>query len=136
MSSVSSLLQLILFSAAHRKTNLDSEATGWKKGATESELGDLRTSHSVEADEVNREKTEEWKGKKKIRLLPLFFFFFLHKDGDTGRLSAASSLSNLHVVGREKAVGASAHASPPTLVDHLDVGDDVIGVEGYLVVAG
>lgn len=65
-----------------------------------------------------------------------FFFFFLHKDGDTGRLSAVSSLSNLHVVGREKAVSASAHASPPTLVDHLDVGDDVIGVEGYLVVAG
>lgn len=59
-----------------QETNLDSEATGWKKGATESELGDLRTSHSVEADEVNREKTKEWKGKKKIRLLPLFFFFF------------------------------------------------------------
>lgn len=48
----------------------------------------------------------------------------------------ASSLPNLHVVGWEKAVGASAHASPPALVDHLDVGDDVVGVEGYLVVSG
>lgn len=61
---------------------------------------------------------------------------FLHKDGDTGHLRGASSLPNLHVVGWEKAVGASAHASPPALVDHLDVGDDVIRVEGYLVVAG
>ena len=77
-------------------------------------------------------------GKERRRFVSslFFFFFFLHEDGDTGRLSAASSLSHLHVVGREKAVGASAHASPPTLVDHLDVGDDVIGVEGYLVVAG
>lgn len=48
----------------------------------------------------------------------------------------ASSLPDLHVVGREKAVGASAHAAPPAFIDHLDVGDDVVGVEGDLVVAG
>lgn len=29
-----------------------------------------------------------------------------------------------------------APASPPALVDHLNVGDDVIGVEGDLVIAG
>jgi len=45
-------------------------------------------------------------------------------------------LPNLHVIGWEKAVGASAHAAPPALVNHLDVGDDVIRVEGNLVVAG
>lgn len=56
-------------------------------------------------------------------------------DRDTGRLGRVGSLPDLHVVGWEKAVGASADASPPALVDHLDVGDDVIGVEGDLVVA-
>lgn len=46
------------------------------------------------------------------------------------------SLPNLHVIGWEEAVGAPAHAAPPALVDHLDVGDDVIGVKGDLVVTG
>lgn len=50
--------------------------------------------------------------------------------------AGAPSLPNLHVIGWEEAVRAPAHASPPPLVDHLDVGDDVIGVEGDLVVAG
>lgn len=48
----------------------------------------------------------------------------------------AESLPDLHVVGREEAVGAPADAAPPSLIDHLDVGDDVIGVEGNLVLAG
>lgn len=46
------------------------------------------------------------------------------------------SLPNLHVIGREEAVGAPAHTSPPALVNHLNVGDDVVGVEGDLVIAG
>lgn len=57
-----------------------------------------------------------------------------------GRLAAAaprfSSLPHLHVVGREEAVGPPAHAPPPALVDHLDVGDDVVGVKRDLVIAG
>lgn len=43
-------------------------------------------------------------------------------------------LPELHVVGGEEAVAALADASPPAVVDHLDVGDDVVGVEGDLVV--
>lgn len=43
-------------------------------------------------------------------------------------------LPELHVVGGEEAVAALAHAAPPAVVDHLDVGDDVVGVEGDLVV--
>lgn len=45
-----------------------------------------------------------------------------------------SLLPELHVVGREEAVAALAHPSPPAIVDHFDVGDDVIGVEGDLVI--
>lgn len=52
-------------------------------------------------------------------------------DGSPG---GSGSLPNLHVVGWEEAIDASAHASPPALVDHLNVGDYVIGVEGDLVV--
>lgn len=48
----------------------------------------------------------------------------------------ATSLPNLHVVGWEEAVRASAHASPPALINHLDVGDDVVGVEGDLIITG
>lgn len=61
------------------------------------------------------------------------FFFFL-----TGRrhVGGATSLPKLHVVGREEAVSASAHTSPPALVDHLNVGDDVVRIEGDLVVTG
>lgn len=51
-------------------------------------------------------------------------------------VATASSLPNLHVVGGEEAVGAAADAPPPALVNHLDVGDDVIGVEGDLVLTG
>lgn len=75
-------------------------------------------------------KKEEKKGSKEAGGRLAAF------DGDAGRLGRAASLPDLHVVGREKAVGASAHASPPALVDHLDVGDDVVGVEGDLVFAG
>lgn len=52
--------------------------------------------------------------------------FFAKAWGDG---SSWSSLPNLHIVGWEKAVSTSAHASPPALVDHLNVGDDVVGVE-------
>lgn len=44
-------------------------------------------------------------------------------------------LPQLHVVGREEPVSALAQPPPPAVVDHLDVGDDVVGVEGDLVVA-
>lgn len=43
-------------------------------------------------------------------------------------------LPELHVVGGEEAVAALADAAPPAVVDHLDVGDEVVGVEGDLVV--
>lgn len=46
------------------------------------------------------------------------------------------SLPDLHVIGGEEAVRAPAHASPPSLIDHLNVGDDVIGVKGDLVITG
>lgn len=43
-------------------------------------------------------------------------------------------LPEFHVVGGEEAVAALADPSPPAVVDHLDVGDDVVGVEGDLVI--
>lgn len=52
------------------------------------------------------------------------------------RLVSASSLPDLHVIGREKAVSTPAHASPPALVNHLNVGDDVVGIKGNFIVAG
>ena len=107
---------------------------GWKR-ATESQLGDLRTSHSVEAVRCGEERKDQ-SVKMGFETVSFLLFFFLHHDVDAGRLGGASSLPDLHVVGREEAVGASAHASPPAFVDHLDVGDDVIGVEGYLVITG
>lgn len=58
--------------------------------------------------------------------------FFAKARGDG---SSSSSLPNLHIVGWEKAVSTSAHASPPALVDHLNVGDDVVGVKRNFVVA-
>lgn len=45
-------------------------------------------------------------------------------------------LPDLNIIGWEKSVRASAHAPPPALVNHLDVGDDVIWVKGDLVVPG
>lgn len=45
------------------------------------------------------------------------------------------SLPDFHVIGWEEAVSASAHAPPPALVNHLDVGDDVVRVKGDLVVS-
>lgn len=44
------------------------------------------------------------------------------------------SLPDLHIVGREEPVGPSAHPPPPALVNHLYVGDDIVGVKGDLVI--
>lgn len=79
---------------------------------------------------MRRRERKVWKGSEKR--LPLSF---CRSGRFSARLILASSLPNLHVIGGKKAVGASADASPPALVDHLDVGDDVVGVEGDLVVA-
>lgn len=49
--------------------------------------------------------------------------------------SRPRSLPQLHVVGREQPVPALAQPAPPAVVDHLNVGDDVVGVEGDFVVA-
>lgn len=46
------------------------------------------------------------------------------------------SLPNLYVIGWEEAIRTPAHTSPPPLVNHLNVGDDVIGVKGDLVITG
>ena len=43
-------------------------------------------------------------------------------------------LPELHVVGGEEPVPALAQPAPPAVINHLDVGDDVIGVEGDLIV--
>lgn len=45
------------------------------------------------------------------------------------------SLDQLHVVGREHAeVAIGAVPAPPALIDHLDVGDDVLRIKGDLSV--
>lgn len=43
-------------------------------------------------------------------------------------------LPQLHVVGGEEPVPALAQPAPPAVINHLDVGDDVVGVEGDLIV--
>lgn len=47
----------------------------------------------------------------------------------------AALLPQLHVVGREEPVPALAHPTPPAIVNHFYVGDDVIRVKGDLVIA-
>lgn len=44
-------------------------------------------------------------------------------------------LPQLHVVGGEEPVPPLAQPAPPAIINHLDVGDDVVGVEGDLIVA-
>lgn len=48
---------------------------------------------------------------------------------------ASYLLPQLHVVGGEEPIPALAQPAPPAIVNHLDVGDDVIGVEGDLIIA-
>lgn len=43
-------------------------------------------------------------------------------------------MPKLNVIGWEEAVGTPAHTPPPALVNHLNVSDDVIRVEGDLVI--
>lgn len=44
-------------------------------------------------------------------------------------------LPQLHVVGWEEPISALAHPTPPAIVNHFYVGDDVIGVKGDLIIA-
>lgn len=44
-------------------------------------------------------------------------------------------LPQLHVVGWEEPVSALAHPTPPAIVNHFYVGDDVIRVKGDLIIA-
>lgn len=47
-----------------------------------------------------------------------------------GGWESCAGLHELHVIGREHTkVAARSKASPPALVDHLDPGDDVVGIE-------
>lgn len=48
---------------------------------------------------------------------------------------ASYLLPQLHVVGGEEPIPALAQPAPPAIVNHLDVGDDVVGVEGDLIIA-
>lgn len=83
------------------------------------------------------------KRKGDLKMSPsLFSFFFVVVAGQGDRSSwrmrcgGGSSLPNLHIVGWEQTVSSSADASPPALVNHLNVGDDVVRVKGDLVVTG
>lgn len=49
------------------------------------------------------------------------------------RLTSCVSLRELDVRGRKQASASVAASLPPALVDHLNVSDDVDGVEGDLV---
>jgi hypothetical protein len=51
------------------------------------------------------------------------------------RGSASHLLPQLHVVGWEEPIPALAHPAPPAIVDHLNVGDDVIRVKGDFIIA-
>lgn len=54
--------------------------------------------------------------------------------GRRGLSGLAPSLPNLHVIGWEEAICTPAHTAPPALVNHLNIGDDVIRVKGDLVI--
>lgn len=56
------------------------------------------------------------------------------RRGLTLRLERASLLSNFNVIGWEESVRAPTHTPPPALVNHLDVGDDVVWVKGNLII--
>jgi hypothetical protein len=47
----------------------------------------------------------------------------------------AALLPQLHIVGWEEPVSALAHPTPPAIVNHFYVGDDVIRVKGDLIIA-
>lgn len=47
----------------------------------------------------------------------------------------AALLPQFHVVGREEPVSAFAHPTPPAIVNHFYVGDDVIRVKRDLIIA-
>lgn len=55
---------------------------------------------------------------------------------EVGVADGQGLLPDFDVIGREKSVSPPAHAPPPALVNHLNVGDDVIGVKGNLVITG
>ena len=52
-----------------------------------------------------------------------------------GRLWVAALLPQLHIVSWEESVSALAHPTPPAIVNHFYVGDDVIRVKGDLIIA-
>ena len=52
-----------------------------------------------------------------------------------GKGLASYLLPQLDVVGGEEPIPALAQPAPPAIVNHLDVGDDVVGVEGDLIIA-
>lgn len=47
----------------------------------------------------------------------------------------AALLPQLHIVGREEPISALAHPTPPAIVNHFYVGDDVIRIKGDLIIA-
>lgn len=51
-----------------------------------------------------------------------------------GTADGRGLLPDFNVIGWEKSISPSAHAPPPALVNHLNVGDDVVGVERDLIV--
>lgn len=109
-----------------------------RRRSKRSHTGDLRTSNSVKALRWGEERKKEKSGKRRGSWKSSPPFLVAHGQGDGSCWrggGGGSSLPNLHVIGREKAVGASAHSSPPALINHLDVGDDVVGVERDLVIA-
>lgn len=67
----------------------------------------------------------------------VFFFLSKPRSGISGRrtrrlisgIPLLQSLLHLNVIGGKETELAVALAEPPTLVNHFDVGDDVVGIE-------
>lgn len=55
-------------------------------------------------------------------------------SGKVGTVDGQGLLPDFNVIGWEKSISPPAHASPPALINHLNVGDDVIGVKRDFIV--
>lgn len=55
---------------------------------------------------------------------------------EVGMADGRGLLPDFNVIGWEKSVSPPAYTPPPSLINHLNIGDDVIWVEGDLVITG
>jgi len=61
--------------------------------------------------------------------------FLLSTPTSTSASSSLTSFPHLDIVSREEAESSVSLSDPPTLINHLNIGYDVVGVEANLIVS-